>query len=58
MNKKRKHILLKNEIKMIQSVLEGKVYPTDECISGLINRLEELKKAWYKVKKKKVENED
>ena len=51
---KRKHILLKNEIETIQKVLLGLVYPTETYMIKLVNRLDELKKSWYKVKKGKV----
>lgn len=47
---KRKHILLKNEITMIQKVLRDLSYPTEEYCEHLANKLEELKREWYKVK--------
>jgi len=51
----RKHILLKNEIEMIQIVLKEEGYPTKECRENLANRLEDLKKLWYKVPECKKE---
>lgn len=45
---KRKHILLKNEIEMLQIILEEKGFPTKECRLRLSNKLEELKDLWYK----------
>jgi len=47
---KRKHILLKNEIELIQMTLKGEVFPTEFHIEKLVNNLENLKRAWYKVK--------
>ena len=47
---KRKKPLLKNEIKMLQLILEDKAFPRDEYISKLVRQLEELKAMWYKVK--------
>ncbi len=49
----RKHILLKNEIEMLQIILREEGYPTKEYKLKLANHLEELKKLWYKTKKKK-----
>lgn len=45
--------LLKTEIEMIQIVLEDKAFPTEEYRLKLIERLEDLKRMWYKVKDKK-----
>jgi len=50
---KRKHILLRNEIEMLQIILEDRAFPTEEYRFRLIKRLEELKGLWYKVKLKK-----
>ena len=50
---KRKHILLRNEIDNLQRIIKGEIYPADFYIENLINRLENLKKKWYKVKDKK-----
>ena len=47
---RRKHILLKNEIDMIQEMLLQHYYPTERYISKIVERLEELKKEWYKSK--------
>lgn len=47
---KRKHILLKNEIELIQDALLKKCFLKAERIQELIWRLEELKKEWYKSK--------
>jgi len=49
----RKHILLRNEIEMIQLILKGKVFPTINYRIRLIKKLEELKGKWYKVKEVK-----
>ena len=46
----RKHILLKNEIEMIQKVLKEEVYPIKEYKFELVKRLEKLKMEWYKSK--------
>ena len=46
---KRKHILLKNEIEMIQIILREQGFPIKKYRLELANRLEELKKLWYKV---------
>ena len=51
---KRKHILLKNEIEMIQIILREEGFPTKEYRLKLAEKLEELKKLWYKVKEKKI----
>lgn len=48
---KRKHILLRNEIELLQKTLAGEVYPADFWKQKLIEQLEELKCKWYKVKK-------
>lgn len=50
MTNKRKHILLKNEIEMIQLTLKKEVYPSEEYILRLVERLEKLKRKWYKIK--------
>ena len=47
---KRKHILLKNEIEMLQMLLREEGFPSQEYKLELANRLEELKKLWYKTK--------
>jgi hypothetical protein len=47
---KRKHILLRNEIELLQKFLAGEVYPADFWKKKLIEQLEELKCKWYKVK--------
>lgn len=47
---KRKHPLLKTEIEMLQLILEDKTFPTKEYRLKLVERLEELKKKWYKIK--------
>lgn len=44
----RKHPLLKNEIEMINLILSRKVFPTLPYRLKLYNRLNELKKLWYK----------
>lgn len=54
---KRKHILLRNEIELLQETLAGNVYPAEFWKKEIIERLEELKCKWYKVKKCQVENE-
>jgi hypothetical protein len=51
MKHKRKHILLKNEIEMIQNILCENVYPRQNYKIELANRLSELKIKWYKGKK-------
>ncbi len=51
--KKRKHHLLKNEIEMLQIILREEGYPTQEYKLKLAEKLENLKKEWYKVKKLK-----
>ncbi len=48
----RKRPLLRNEIEMIQIVLREEGYPTKEYREKLAERLEDLKKLWYKVKTK------
>jgi hypothetical protein len=48
--KMRKHILLKNEIEMLQIILRKEGFPTDEYREKLAERLEELKRKWYKIK--------
>lgn len=53
---KRKHALLKNEIEMIQEFLVGDVYPDAKYLIKLHERLENLKREWYKVKTKKWQN--
>jgi len=50
---KRKHILLKNEIIMLQNILMVGVSPTTEYRAKLSGKLEELKRRWYKVRGKK-----
>jgi len=47
MKKKRKHILLKNEITMLQDIVANEVFPILECRVSLIRRLQELKEEWY-----------
>jgi len=51
---KRKHILLKNEIEMMQIILREEGFPTREYRLKLAERLEKLKRLWYKVKEKKI----
>ena len=51
---KRKHILLKNEIEMLQIILREEGYPSKDYKEELVGRLEELKKEWYKVKGEKL----
>ncbi len=46
----RKKPLLRTEIEMLQIILEDKTFPTEEYRLKLVERLEELKKMWYKVK--------
>lgn len=46
--RRRKHPLLKNEIEIIQKTLSGKCYPSDEYILKVVERLEDLKRTWYK----------
>ena len=53
-----KHILLRNEIEMIQIVLREEGFPTQEYRLELANKLEELKKLWYKVQSKDVPREN
>jgi len=48
---RRKHILLKNEIEILQMILKEEAYPTREYKLKLSNRLESLKRKWYNVKK-------
>lgn len=48
---KRKHILLRNEIELLQKTLAGNAYPVDFWRKKIIERLEELKCKWYKVKR-------
>ena len=55
---KMKHILLRNEIEMIQIVLREEGFPTQEYRLELANKLEELKKLWYKVQSKDVPREN
>lgn len=50
----RKRILLKNEIEMLQIILREEGFPTQEYRLKLVQRLEELKSKWYKVKKKRL----
>lgn len=52
---KRKHILLKNEIDNLQRIVMGEIYVADFYRKNLIERLEELKCRWYKVKKCQVD---
>ena len=52
---KRKHILLKTEIEMLQIFLRGEGFPSEEYKLKLANRLEDLKKLWYKVRKQRSE---
>ena len=47
-DEQRKKILLKNEIEMLQMVLREEAFPTEEYRLKLVNRLEDLKKLWYK----------
>jgi len=49
----RKHCLLRNEIEMLQIVLREEGYPTREYRLKLAERLENLKREWYKVKELK-----
>lgn len=49
---RRKHILLRNEIELLQGFLKGEVYPADFWKNKLVEQLEELKCKWYKVKSK------
>jgi len=51
--KKRKHILLRNEITGIQMQLKNQCYYSKVWINRICDRLEELKSKWYKVRKKK-----
>ena len=52
---KRKHILLKNEIENLQRLVKGEVGGfADFYNQNLIQRLEELKRKWYKIKGKGV----
>ena len=53
MKKRRNHILLKNEIEMIQIILREEGLPTKEYRLNLVEKLQELKRSWYKVKEKK-----
>jgi len=46
----RKRPLLKNEIEMLQLILEDKVFPTEKYRLKLVKRLEELKGLWYKIR--------
>lgn len=46
----RKNPLLKNEIEMIQIILREEGYPTKEYRENLADKLEDLKKLWYKSK--------
>jgi hypothetical protein len=48
---KRKHILLKNEINNLQKIVKGEIFVADFYKDNLVERLEELKSKWYKVKK-------
>jgi hypothetical protein len=52
---KRKHILLRTEIELLQKCLMEEVYPAMFWRKKLVEQLEELKCKWYKVKKKKIE---
>ena len=54
---KRKTPLLKSEIEMLQMILKEEVYPTQEYKLKLSNRLEILKRMWYKIKLKKCNSE-
>jgi hypothetical protein len=55
----RKHYLLKNEIEMLQIILKQEGYPTEEYKMKLVDKLENLKRSWYKfVPKKKKEKEN
>jgi len=51
---RRKHILLRNEIEMLQIILEDKAFPTKRYRMRLVVKLEDLKKLWYKVKEIKT----
>ncbi len=48
-----KKILLRNEIEMIQIILREEGYPIKEYREKLADKLENLKKLWYKVKELK-----
>lgn len=50
---KRKRPLLRNEIKMLQIILREEAYPTLKYRLELADRLEDLKKEWYKVREPK-----
>jgi len=54
----RKHPLLRNEIEMLQLILEDRVFPTPSYRLKLVYQLEELKKRWYKVKPKPTQKRD
>ena len=45
-----KHNLFRNEIEMLQIILREEGYPTREYKLKLCDKLENLKKEWYKVK--------
>ena len=47
----RKHYLWRNEIEMLQIILREEGFPTKECRLKLAEKLENLKREWYKVKK-------
>ena len=49
---RRKHILLKNEIDDLQSIVKGEIFVADFYKSNLVKKLEELKRKWYNVKLK------
>jgi hypothetical protein len=51
---KRKHILLKNEIDNLQKIVREEIYVADFYKDNLVERLEELKRKWYKVKPNKL----
>jgi hypothetical protein len=51
----KKHLLLRNEIEMLQLILQDKVFPSPKCRIELVVKLEDLKKKWYKVKEKQEE---
>ena len=53
MRENRKHILLKNEIEMLQLILRKEVFPIKSYRLKLADRLEKLKREWYKVKEAK-----
>jgi len=53
MNLKRKHPLLKCEIRMLQLILQGKAFPTEKYKRELVERLDNLKSACYTSKENK-----